>query len=136
METDMQNVSKKIRARIAQVMSNLQAPSHNLGQSKRADGVLEFSKRWIVSGNADTGVTAYWTDWEDVIEFGLTERDQEPRNLLHVTIVINGEQEAEFSCISVEHSRLNVHAALCLGSMDPLERALEFFALNVVGEVV
>jgi len=121
--------TQQLRGRIADFMDRLQVPliadenSHH-----REDGVPEFSKHWCVRGNEHQGVFASFTDHDDVIEFGLLERNGETvMNLLHVTVVLD-DDEAEMNSMSESSMEMNFDARISPEKQEYLENALRFFA--------
>jgi len=119
---------QKLRERIAAFMDRLPVPKDDGEDSFiREDGVKEFSKHWRVRGDYQQGVFASYTDCDDVIEFGLLERDGETAvNLLHVTVVLN-DDGAELNCMSEYDMDMNFNAYITPEKQEPLGDALRFF---------
>lgn len=125
---------QQLRERIATFMDSLPVPqAAGEGGVRREDGVEEFSKHWCVRGDHQQGVFASFTDRDDVIEFGLLERDGEAAvNLLHVTVVLN-DDEAEVNCMSESNMDMNFDAYITPEKQGRLEDALRFFGEGLRG---
>lgn len=125
---------QQLRERIAAFMDSLPVPqAAGEGGVRREDGVEEFSKHWCVRGDHQQGVFASFTDRDDVIEFGLLERDGETAvNLLHVTVVLN-DDEAEVNCMSESNMDMNFDAYITPEKQGRLEDALRFFEEGLRG---
>lgn len=93
----------------------------------RDDGVEEFGKYWCVRGDHLEGVFASFSDNDDVIEFGLLERNGEiATNLLHVAVVLD-DDNAEISSMSEASGKMNFNVPLTRENMEYLDEALDFF---------
>lgn len=119
---------QQLRERITTFIGSLPVPQDaGEGAVRREDGVEEFSKYWRVRGDYQHGVFASFTDRDDVIEFGLLERDGESAmNLLHVTVVL-GDDEAEVNSMSEASMELNFDAYTTPEKKERLDDALHFF---------
>lgn len=119
---------QQIRERIAAFMDRLPVPQTS-GEDgvRREDGVAEFNKFWCVRGDYQQGVFASYADRDDVIEFGLLERDGETAvNLLHVTVVLD-EDVATVNSMSESSMDMNFDAYVTPEKQERLEDALRFF---------
>lgn len=125
---------QQLRERIAAFMDSLPVPqAAGEGGVRREDGVEEFSKHWCVRGDHQQGVFASFTDRDDVIEFGLLERDGETAvNLLHVTVVLD-DDEAEVNSMSESNMDMNFDAYITPEKQGRLEDALRFFGEGLSG---
>ena len=125
---------QQLRERIAAFMDSLPVPqAAGEGGLRREDGVEEFSKHWCVRGDHQQGVFASFTDRDDVIEFGLLERDGETAvNLLHVTVVLD-DDEAEVNSMSESNMDMNFDAYITPEKQGRLEDALRFFGEGLRG---
>lgn len=121
-------VCQQLRERITTFMGGLPVPqAAGEGSVRRNDGVEEFSRHWCVRGDDQRGVFASFTDRDDVIEFGLLERDGEVAvNLLHVTVVLD-DDEAEVNSMSESNMDMNFDAYITPDKQGRLEDALRFF---------
>lgn len=88
---------------------------------------------WQIYGDAVDGVSASFSDADDVIEISLLSRaDGEPTNMLHASITLD-EGDARIYCTSDTSTELNFEAALGPEqSADGLFMACDYFA-QVVG---
>jgi|GEM_PF-3046085 len=130
---------QKLRAQIAQVMSALAVPVETAtGEAPvlRDDGVLEFYKNWRVRGEAaDSGLFATYSDRDDVIEFGLTERDGEStRNVLLATLVLD-DDGGELYVSSDANAEMNTRPVVIISPEEPREIDLLVEALNYFVDV-
>lgn len=130
-------VGIRFRAHVMQALANLAIPqSTPSGEpaKRRPDGVLEFYKHWRVRGGQDgstDGLYATLSDHEDVIEFGLTERQGEVvTNVLLATLNLE-EDHGELNVISEADSELNVDAIVSPGGTKALDAALGFFVQHM-----
>jgi hypothetical protein len=129
-------VGAKLRAHVAQAMAALDIPkSTPAGEpaARREDGVLEFYKHWRVRGQEGStdGLYATFSDHEDVIEFGLTERQGDVVvNVLLATLNLE-EGHGELNVISEADSELNVDAIVSPGGAKALDAALALFAQHM-----
>lgn len=100
---------------------------------RRDDGVVEFNRHWCVRGNDQQGVFASFGDQDDVIEFGLLERDEGVAvNLLHVTVVLDDEA-SEMICMSESNTDFNFEVQITPEKQGRLNDALRFFADGLRG---
>jgi hypothetical protein len=125
MTQDMQ----MLRSRIQSALSAVSVPESTPGAEppvQRADGVLEFYKHWLVRGEGPaSGLFAMYSDCDDVVEFGLTERDGENvTNVLQASIVLDG---GELNVVSEARSDLNFDAIVTPEKAQQLDEALRFF---------
>ena len=131
--------SHKLREIVRVYMSALPIPASTpAGEPPvmRGDGVLEFYKEWRVRGNSSTDcLTASYSDYNDVIEFGLTERDGEiARTVLQVSMSLDGES-AEFFVMSETNAELNAGDVVIMPSATHmLDAALSYFGKLVRGD--
>ena len=125
---------QELRDRIVAYMGSLPVPQ-DAGEAgvRREDGVEEFSKHWCVRGDHQQGVFASFVDRDDVIEFGLLERDGEAAvNLLHVTVVLD-DDEAEVNAMSESSMEMNFDAYITPDNQGRLQDALRFFEEGLRG---
>lgn len=95
-------------------------------ESCETKGVREFALSWSCRGTQAQGVLASIRDREDIIEFGLLERDgDDATNLLNATVVLD---EALLVCSSAINDEFNFSARVSPGQPDRLQSALDFFA--------
>lgn len=125
---------QQLRERITAFMDSLPVPqAADEGSVRREDGVEEFSKHWCVRGDHQQGVFASFTDHDDVIEFGLLERDGETAvNLLHVTVVLD-DDETKVNSMSESNMDMNFDAYITPEKQGRLEDALRFFGEGLRG---
>lgn len=100
---------------------------------RREDGVLEFYKHWRVRGESQTsGLFATYSDRDDLIEFGLTERDGETAtNVLHASIDLDG---GELNVVSEVRGDFNLDAIVTPEKAQALDDALRFFVTVFQGD--
>lgn len=95
-------------------------------ESCETNGVREFALNWPCRGTHAQGVLASIRDREDIIEFGLLERDgDDATNLLNATVVLD---EALLVCSSAINDEFNFSARVSPGQPDRLQSVLDFFA--------
>jgi hypothetical protein len=121
--------AQALRALVHAAMADLAIPESTPNSeppTKREDGVLEFYKHWRVRGeSAVSGLFATYSDHDDLIEFGLTERDGEiVTNVLQASIVLDG---GEFNVVSEVRDDFNFDAIVTPEQAQPLDDALRFF---------
>lgn len=94
----------------------------------RMDGVTEFYKHWkVVGNNATDGLYATYSDTDDVIEFGLSERiGDSVSNVLQATLVLD-EGACTLNVLSEDEMNMNYDAVITLESCAPLQNALRKF---------
>jgi hypothetical protein len=122
---------ERLREQITRFMGALAVPESTPAgtpSARRADGVLEFYKHWRVRGTEPAdGLYATYSDNDDVIEFGLTERSgSEARNILQASLVLT-DDGGELNVVSEANTELNLDAVLTPQSTQPLQDALRFF---------
>lgn len=119
--------AQKLRTEIVTFMENLSLPNTSDSSLTREDGVVEFTKHWCCRGSYDQGVFASWSDQDDVIEFGLLERNGDSTvNLLHITVILN-ELESKVNSISEANGELNFDEYITTDRREPLQIALRNF---------
>lgn len=93
------------------------------------DGAASVRESWLVSGTALDGVSASFSDADDVIEFGLLSRvNGEPTNMLNASVVMD-EEDARIYCVSEVASDLNFEGLVGPEqSADGLFLACDYFA--------
>ena len=101
----------------------------------RADGVVEFYKHWpLRAADPDTSLYATCSDHDDVLEFGLTERQEaQTRNVLQATLVLTDEG-GELNIISEANAELNLDAVVTPDHSNALQEALRYFGQLVRGD--
>jgi len=106
---------------------------------RREDGVLEFYKHWRVRAaevgqEPGEGLFATYSDQDDVIEVGLSQRDGSGlRNVVHVSLALD-DDHGELNVVSEARSELNFDAVVTADKIAPLEDALRFFVAAVQGQ--
>ncbi len=101
---------------------------------RREDGVLEFYKNWRLRGDARDGLFATYSDSDDVIEFGITERsDGVPINVLQASLVLD-DDGARLNVMSETDAERNYDVQLSPRDLDRLGVALSAFAAVLRGE--
>lgn len=125
-----------LRARVQAALSALPIPESTPSSEppvRREDGVLEFYKNWRVRGESQTsGLFATYSDRDDVIEFGLTERDGEiVTNVLQASLVLDG---GELNVVSEVRDDFNFDAIVTPEKAQALDNALRFFVTIFRGE--
>ena len=130
--------SHKLREIVCVFMSALPIPAITpAGEPPvmRGDGVLEFYKEWRVRGSSTDCLTASYSDYNDVIEFGLTERDGEiARTVLQVSMNLDG-ANADLFVMSDTNTELNAGDVLITpDAPELLNAALSYFGKLVRGE--
>lgn len=128
-------ISQQLRENIASFISRLPLPKSVADEAmdRREDGVCEFNRHWCVRGDQQQGVFASFSDRDDVIEFGLLERDGDSAvNLLHVTVVLD-DDVAEVNCISESNEDFNFDAYVTPEKQGRLDDALRFFSEGLYG---
>lgn len=127
-------VGQKLRRQVIHFMDDLSIPKHTSGDElpiKRSDGISEFTKHWCVRGDHENGVFASFSDRDDIIEFGVLERqDGQPINLLHATLVLE-DQEAGLNCISETSMEFNFDVYVSPDNAESLQKTLEYFATHL-----
>jgi hypothetical protein len=129
---------QRLREQINAFMAALPIPdSTPTGEPSvaRADGVLEFYKHWPVRrADSATGLYATCADHGDVLEFGLTERQEgQPCNVLQATLVLT-DDGGELNVISETNAALNLDAILTPDNTGPLQEALDYFGQLLRGD--
>lgn len=107
-------------------------PSADEDVNVRADGVREFGRSWIVRQVADgAGLTARFSDRDDVIEFGLLMRhDGQAVNVLYATLVLD-DDEVLLNVVSESNMDFNFDAKLHADQLGRLEETLQFYAQHL-----
>ena len=128
--------AQALRAHVQAVLSELPIPESTPNSEphvRREDGVLEFYKHWRVRGDGPTmGLFATYSDRDDLIEFGLTERDGEVvTNVLQASLVLDG---GELNVVSEVRDDFNFDAIVIMGKAQALDDALRFFVTMFRGE--
>jgi hypothetical protein len=98
------------------------------------DGEIGFTHQWFVVGNAELGLEASVRDYEDVIEFGLLERNGDAVIPVIQAILVLENDESELNCISERTATLNFDEYVTPIQREGLDRALSHFAAFVSGE--
>ena len=106
------------------------------GAALLRDGSEPLRVSWQVSGSELDGVTASFSDADNVIEFGLLSRvGGEPTNVLNASIVVDAD-EARIFCVSDTRGDLNFEGAVkAEQGSDGLFIACDYFA-QVVGSAM
>lgn len=126
-------VSQQLREHVLSFMRALPIPdpSSDPDAISRDDGVSEFGLHWQLRGSPSQGVVASFSDRDDVIEFGLLERDGDAAmNILHATIVLD-DSDAQLNCMSEASSEFNFDAYITPESLSRLQESLTFFGSAV-----
>lgn len=111
------------------VQADLQNPSAN-------DGEIGFTHKWLVHGDAVNGLEASVRDYEDVIEFGLLERNGESAIPVLQAILVLENDESELNCMSEPTPSLNFDEYVTAEQRAGLDRALTQFASILAGEQI
>jgi len=122
---------QRLREQIITFMYDIPIPSINMDEIRcRVDGVNEFNKYWQVHGTYQNGISASFVDCDDIIEFGLLERNgTESINLLHATVILDEDSDqAELNCISEYDSEMNFNTTISPDKSKYLNIALCTFA--------
>nr|WP_228857613.1 hypothetical protein [Pseudomonas syringae]QOQ33452.1 hypothetical protein [Pseudomonas syringae pv. actinidiae] len=122
-------VSQQLRRHVLNFMSALPLPAQSSDPEsfQRTDGVMEFGLHWQLRGTPSEGVFASFSDRDDVIEFGLLERDGDvATNILHATIVLD-DSDAQLNCMSEVNTEFNFDAYITPDKLDQLRASLAFF---------
>jgi hypothetical protein len=101
-----------------------------------SEGEIGFTHRWFVTGDATLGLEASVRDYEDVIEFGLLERDGDRAIPVLQAILVLENDESELNCMSERTAALNFDEYVTPSQREGLDRALTHFAALVAGEAV
>lgn len=98
----------------------------------RADGVREFGRQWVVrQGSEGESLSASFSDREDVIEFGLLQRDGEAvTHVLYATLVLD-EDEILLNVVSEANMDFNFDTRLDESRLSRLQDTLRFYAAHV-----
>lgn len=128
--------AQALRERVQAALSALPIPESTPNSEppvRREDGVLEFYKHWRVRGESPvSGLFATYSDRDDLIEFGLSERDGEiVTNVLQVSIVLDG---GELNVVSEVRDDFNFDAIITPEKAQALDNALRFFVTIFRGE--
>lgn len=122
---------QKVRDHVIGFMSSLPGPGSSADEdvSVRPDGVREFGRSWTVRQGPDgTGLTARFSDRDDVIEFGLLMRDDsEAVNVLYATLVLD-DDEVLLNVVSESNMDFNFDARLRADRLERLQDTLQFYA--------
>ncbi|MFA6231044.1 MAG: hypothetical protein WC617_12865 [Rhodanobacter sp.] len=111
------------------VQADLRNPSAN-------DGEIGFTHKWLVHGDAVNGLEASVRDYEDVIEFGLLERNGESAIPVLQAILVLENDESELNCMSEPTPSLNFDEYVTAEQRAGLDRALTQFASILAGEEI
>lgn len=111
------------------VQADLTHPSAN-------EGEVGFTHRWLVHGDATHGLEASVRDYEDVIEFGLLERNGEAAIPVLQAILVLEDDESELNCMSEPMPALNFDEYVTAARRGGLDRALTQFASILAGEQI
>lgn len=132
------SAAAQLRELVEGFMGQLQIPeSTPAGEApvRRGDGVLEFYKNWRVRGQGKVdGLYASYSNNDDVIEFGLTERvGHDTVNVMQASLVLDDER-GELNVSSETESELNFDAVVLPQAAEPLRLALLQFEAKLRGE--
>lgn len=125
-------VGKALREQINRFMSGFPIPeSTPAGASpvQREDGVQEFYKHWRVRGNdgSNDGLYATFADNDDLIEFGLSDRQRgEVLNVLQATLTLD-EDHGELTVSSDTKIELNFNTIVTPEKTAALTVAMMYF---------
>ena len=125
----MNHAQMQLRQHVASFMAELPVPEATDGAAvEREDGVVEFGKHWRVRGDEEQGLFASYADRDDVIEFGLLERDGDTAiNALHCTLVLE-DGDGLFHVASDANTDLNYEVRVRPDATGRLDDALRHFA--------
>lgn len=111
-----------------------QAVQADLTHPPANEGEVGFTHRWLVHGDASHGLEANVRDYEDVIEFGLLERNGEAAIPVLQAILVLENDESELNCLSEPMAALNFDEYVTSEKRAGLDRALSQFASILTGE--
>lgn len=100
------------------------------------EGEIGFTHRWLVHGDATHGLEANVRDYEDVIEFGLLERNGETAIPVLQAVLVLENDESELNCMSEPMPALNFDEYVTSAQRGGLDRALTHFASILAGEQI
>jgi len=112
-----------------EVQADLKNPPAN-------DGGIGFTHQWVVHGDVKYGLEASVRDYEDVIEFGLLERNGESAIPVLQAILVLEDGESELNCMSEPMPSLNFDEYVTTEQRVGLDRALSQFASILTGEEI
>ncbi len=113
----------------AAVQADLSRPAITIGE-------VGFTHHWLVHGDQARGLEASVRDYEDVIEFGLLERDGESAVPVLQAILVLENDESELNCLSEPMPALNFDEYVTSEKSAGLDRALTHFASFLTGEEI
>lgn len=123
-----------VRNYVMEFMGALPGPDSSADEdvNVRADGVREFGRRWTVREESDgAGLTARFSDRDDVIEFGLLMRDAgQALNVLYATLVLD-DDEVLLNVVSESDMDFNFDAKLNADQLGRLQETLQFYAQHL-----
>lgn len=124
-----------VRDHVIRFMGALPGPGPSADEdvNVRADGVREFGRSWTVRKESDgVGLTARFSDRDDVIEFGLLMRDAgQVLNVLYATLVLD-DDEVLLNVVSESDMDFNFDAKLNADQLGRLQETLQFYARYLV----
>jgi hypothetical protein len=131
-------IGQELRQQIQTFMASIPIPERTPSGEPPAvntAGVAEFYKHWQVRGESPTtGLFATYSDNDDIIEFGLSERrDDTLRNVLQVSLGLTAEG-GELNLLSETQTDLNLDAEITPDNAQPLQRALRYFGQVIRGD--
>jgi len=120
-----------VREHVLRFMNSLPGPGTAKDEdvTVRADGVREFGRQWVVRGDpSEASLSASLSDRDDVIEFGLLQRDGDVAvNVLYATLVLD-DDEVFLNVVSETNMDFNFDAKLGDSRMKCLQDTLRFYA--------
>lgn len=125
---------QKVREHVLGFMSTLPGIGavQDEGVMVRADGVREFGRQWMVRDDASgMSLSASLSDRDDVIEFGLLQRDGDTTvNVLYATLVLD-DDEVLLNVVSEASMEFNFDAKVDESRLQRLQETLQFYAAHL-----
>ncbi|OAD16481.1 hypothetical protein [Achromobacter insolitus] len=125
---------QKVREHVLGFMSTLPGIGavQDEGVMVRADGVREFGRQWTVRDDASgMSLSASLSDRDDVIEFGLLQRDGDTTvNVLYATLVLD-DDEVLLNVVSEASMEFNFDAKVDESRLQRLQETLQFYAAHL-----
>lgn len=125
---------QKVREHVLGFMNSLPGPGAAKDETvvERPDGVREFGRQWVVHKDAgDASLSASLSDRDDVIEFGLLQREGATTiNVLYATLVLDAD-EVLLNVVSEANMDFNFDAKLVGERFGRLEDVLHFYAAHL-----
>ena len=125
---------QKVREHVLGFMSTLPGVGavQDEGVVVRADGVREFRRQWMIRDDAaGMSLSASLSDRDDVIEFGLLQREGDTTvNVLYATLVLD-DDEVLLNVVSEASMEFNFDAKVDESRLQRLQETLQFYAAHL-----